>query len=310
VSEKANPARVGSFVVGAVILFIGGLVAFGSGRCFQSTVPVMLYFEGNVNGLDVGAPVKFRGVEVGRVTQIRLRFEPAAGSVEIPVLIELDQRKLESAGVPTMDRGAIERAVENGLRARLETQSLLTGLLFVQLDFYPDQLGHMSTTADGGLVQIPTLPTALEEAQNTLAALAEKLGEIDFAGLIDAFRDAAVAVRELAGSGETESTIASINQAVKSVQRLTDSLNQKVGPVGDSLRATSQQTEATVKELESVARSARELLEPESPLAVRLSQALQEITAAARSLRTLADSLERDPSAIVRGRSTPERKQP
>jgi paraquat-inducible protein B len=309
VSERANPTRVGSFVVGAVILFIGGLVAFGSGRCFQSTIPVMLYFEGNVNGLDVGAPVKFRGVEVGRVTQIRLRFEPAGGSIDIPVLIELDQRKLESAGVPVLDRAALESAVENGLRARLETQSLLTGLLFVQLDFFPDQIGHLADVSDGGLLQIPTLPTALEEAQNTLTALAEKIGDIDFAGLIDAFRDAAEAVRELAGSGETESTIASINEAVKSVKRLTESLNAKVGPVGDSLRATSQQTEATVKELETVARSARELLEPESPLAVRLSQALTEITAAARSMRTLADSLERDPSAIVRGRATPERKQ-
>src|SRR5262245_19744533 len=208
-----------------------------------------------------------------------------------------------------MGRETLKQAVSNGLRARLESQSFLTGLLFVQLDFTPETAGHVSGERDG-LPEIPTLPTAFEEAQSTLKELADKLETIDFAGLIDAFRDAAVAVRELAGSGETESTIASINDAVKSVQRLTDSMNQKVGPVGDSLRNTSQQTEATVKELEAVARSARELLDPESPVAVRLSQALQEITAAARSMRTLADSLERDPSAIVRGRATTEPRKP
>jgi paraquat-inducible protein B len=310
VSERANPTRVGSFVVGAVILFIGGLVAFGSGRCFRSTAPVMLYFEGNVNGLDVGAPVKFRGVEVGRVTQIRLRFEPTAASVEIPVLIELDQQKLEASGVDvTMDRETLKQAVDNGLRARLESQSFLTGLLFVQLDFYPDQPGHFGGVKDG-LPEIPTLPTTLEEAQATLKELAAKLDEVDFAGLIDAFRDAALAVRELAGSGEAESTIASINQAVRSVQKLTETLNSQAGPVGKSLRETSDQTTATVKQLEEVARSARELFEPESPLAIRLSQALQEITAAARSLRTLADSLERNPSAIVRGRAPAEERKP
>ena len=307
-SQRVNPSLVGGFVVGAITLLVVAVTVFGSGRCFRPTAPVMLYFEGNVNGLDVGAPVKFRGVEVGRVTQIRLRFEPNGTTVEIPVLIELDQAKLEASGVDvTMSREALKQAVANGLRARLEAQSFLTGLLFVQLDFYPDTEGHRGGEKDG-LPEIPTLPTAFEEAQTAVKQLASKLDTVDFAGLIDAFRDAAIAVRELAGSGETGSTIASINDAVKSVQRLTDSLNQKVGPVGDSLRDTSQQTEATVKELEAVARSARELLDPESPVAVRLSQALQEITAAARSLRTLADSLERDPSAIVRGRAAGERK--
>jgi len=303
VSRSASPALVGGFVVGAIALFVLALVVFGSGRCFRQAIPVALYFEGNVNGLDVGAPVKFRGVEVGRVRRIMLRFEQAPASVDIPVHIELDADKLVSAGIEgSFDRQMLDDAVANGLRARLESQSLVTGLLFVQLDFFPDAPGHVAQDT-GDLLVIPTLPTAFEQAESAFRQIMAKLDEVDFAGLIEAFRDAAQAVRQLAGSSETESTIVSINEAVKSVRRLADSLERDVAPLGRSLRATSEQTSATVKEVEAAARSARELLEPDSPLSVRLTQALQELTLAARSLRTLADSLERDPSVLVRGRS-------
>jgi paraquat-inducible protein B len=303
VSRRASPTLVGGFVLGAAALFVLALAVFGSGRCFRQAIPVALFFQGNVNGLDVGAPVKFRGVEVGRVRKIMLRFEQTPASVDIPVHIELDADKLVSAGIEaSFDRRTLDDAVANGLRARLESQSLVTGLLFVQLDFFSDAPGHVGESA-AGLPVIPTLPTAFEQAQSAFRQIMAKLDEIDFAGLIDAFRDAADAVRQLAGSSETESTIASINEAVKSVRRLADSLERDVGPLGRSLRATSEQTSATVKELEAAARSARDLLEPDSPFSVRLTQALQELTLAARSLRTLADSLERDPSALVRGRA-------
>jgi paraquat-inducible protein B len=307
-SRRADPTLVGAFVVGALVLLIAGIVVFGSGRFFKQSVPVLLNFEGNVNGLDVGAPVKFRGVEVGRVKRIRLRFEPTAENIDIPVLIELDQDQLESAGVEVaLGRTTLHEAVKNGLRARLESQSLVTGLLFVQLDFYPDQEGHVGEE-QAGLPVIPTLPTALEEAQTAFKQILRKLDEIDFAGLIDAFTDAAEAARELLGSSETESTISSINNAVRSVQRLTDTLNRDVGPLSESLQKTSKQTNETVQELEAAARSVRDMLDPESPFSVRLTQTLQELTAAARSMRQLADTLDQNPSSLVRGRSTEPRK--
>jgi paraquat-inducible protein B len=302
VSKHANPTAIGAFVLGALALVVLALVVLGSGRLFEQSYPFVLYFEGNVNGLNVGAPVKFKGVEIGSVISILMRFDQNPEDIHIPVFIAIDARKMASAGVaPNFEDEAMKAAIARGLRARLESQSLLTGLLFVQLDFHPSTPAHFVGSGDK-VQEIPTLPTAIEEAQSALKSAIARLDKVDITGLIDEAKGAAASANELLSSDQTRDAVASLDAALKSFQRLSVTLDTEVRPVAQSLQGTSRRADATAAEIEKAAQSVRTLLAPDSPLAVRLVQTLEDVSAAAQAIRRLADTLERDPSALVRGR--------
>ena len=183
-SRRANPMWVGAFVLGAAALAVAAIAVFGSGRLFRETHAFVLYFQGSVNGLNIGAPVKFKGVEVGSVKRIMVRFEQTAGEVSIPVFIELDAEKLARAGVHVeFSPDAIHTAVDQGLRGRLEAQSLVTGLLFVNLDYFPETPARF-VGVSGGLPEIPTLPTTIEEATQVVKQIVERLGQLDLEAMV------------------------------------------------------------------------------------------------------------------------------
>jgi paraquat-inducible protein B len=302
VSKHANPTAIGAFVVGAVALVLLALVVLGSGRLFEKSYPFVLYFEGNVNGLNVGAPVKFKGVEIGSVISILMRFDQNPEDIHIPVFIAIDARKMASAGVaPNFEAEAMKAAIDRGLRARLESQSLLTGLLFVQLDFHPHTPANFVGSGDK-VQEIPTLPTAIEEAQSALKSAIASLDKVDVTGLVNEVKDAAASANDLLSSQQTKDAVVSLDAALKSFRKLSATLDTEVRPVAQSLRGTSQRADATAEEIEKAAQSVRTLLAPDAPLAIRLVQTLEDVSAAAQAIRRLADTLERDPSALVRGR--------
>src|SRR6516165_6379361 len=140
-NKKISPTMIGAFVVGALALIVIAILVFGSGRLFRQTREFVLYFDNSVNGLHAGAPVKIKGVEVGSVKDIRLQLERGK-EAKIPVIIEIDLEKFISRGAiiaaqTAMDREALQKAiVDRGLRGQLEMESLVTGLLFVSLDFF------------------------------------------------------------------------------------------------------------------------------------------------------------------------------
>lgn len=302
-SRRANPTWVGAFVLGAVILAVLAVGLFGSGRLFREAHPFVLYFTGSVNGLDPGAPVKFKGVEVGSVQRIMVRFERTAGEVSIPVYIELDAEKLARAGAQVeFTPDAMRTAVEQGLRGRLESQSLVTGLLFVNLDYFPETPAKRVGTGDWP-PEIPTLPTTIEQATQVAKEIVERLGEIDLEALVKSATETLDALRDLAGSKEARSAVASLDETLASLRDLSQSLDRTIGPLGESLRTTAQETQRLEEQLARTLGAVQQIVQPGSPLTQQLGVALQDVSAAARSVRALADSLERNPGAIVRGRS-------
>jgi paraquat-inducible protein B len=303
-SRRANPTWVGAFVLGALALAVVAVAVFGSGRLFRETHPFVLYFTGSVNGLDPGAPVKFKGVEVGSVQRIMVRFERTAGEVSIPVFIELDAEKLARAGAQVeFTPEAMQTAIEQGLRGRLESQSLVTGLLFVNLDYYPETPVRRVGAADGWPPEIPTLPTTIEQATQVVKDIVERLGQIDLEALVSSATGTLEALRELAGSPEARGALASLDETLASLRELSRRLDQTIGPLGESLRSTAQETQRLEEQLSRTLGAVQQIVQPGSPLTQQLATALQDVSAAARSVRALADSLERNPGAIVRGRS-------
>ncbi len=148
-SAKANKSLIGAFVLGATALAVAGVVIFGSGRFFRKPHMFVMYFPGSVKGLNVGAPVMFRGVKVGQVTDMKVNFYGKELNILIPVYIELDPRTdvLVSGDVP---KGQYLKAlIKKGLRAQLQMQSFITGQLLIDLDFHPGKPAATSLPAGG-----------------------------------------------------------------------------------------------------------------------------------------------------------------
>lgn len=321
--RKANPALVGAFVVGAIALAVVGLVVFGSGQMFKHTFKFVCFFPGAVDGLNIGAPVKFKGVEIGSVTDIRLRLEgqkavdalQVSQGVRIPVMIEIDNDKLVGRGTKGLqDPGRLKHTIDLGLRAQLASQSLVTGLLFVQLDFKPDTEATLVLPPDSELREIPTIPTSMEQIQSAAQQIIHKLEDMHFEELVKSATETVDGINKVVNSPGLQRTIealpetvANINQAVTSLRDLTVSLDHKEGPLLESVKVTSDKTGAALEQARATLQSLQALIDPNAPLANRLISSLQEISDAARSVRLLADYLERNPSAVVRGKEVPEK---
>ena len=158
--KKANPAIVGAFVLGAVALAVLGVLVFGSGRWFRTTIDSVMYFPGSVDGLSNGAPVKFKGVDIGTVTNIQLVLTTGkkGPTARIPVYVRLDPSKIVTTGDVQFPNDSVrEELINRGMRAQLQSQSLLTGLLFIQLDFFPDTPVTYVLKQPSDPPEIPTL---------------------------------------------------------------------------------------------------------------------------------------------------------
>ena len=154
-SVRANATAVGAFVLGAIAIMAGIVIVFGSGMLFRDASRYVIFFTDSLEGLSVGAPVKYRGVQVGSVTDIRAVFQPDRAAVDIPVVIELDRRSV----VESDDGEAIMAPlIQQGLRARLDLVSIITGQLYVQLNIFPGAPVR-DFPNDTGYPQIPSIPS-------------------------------------------------------------------------------------------------------------------------------------------------------
>lgn len=315
----ANTILIGAFVIGAVALVVAGIILFGS-RGFLSQRPVyVMYFEGSVKGLNEGAPVVFRGVRVGWVKSISLRFDPDAASVHIPVLVEIDPGTITGAqGRPEQQR-YFGQLIDQGLKAQLQLQNVLTGQLVIALDFYPDRPVRL-VDKDSRYPEIPTIPSSLEQFTRTI----ENLPIEEMAGkLVSALEG----IEEAARSEDLRKSISSLNLALQDMRELISRVDSQVGPVSTGLadaiadiRQLVSAIEGSVEEMRSgmgrtleSAQAAASRAEKafgsiegaasgDFSVVEQLSLTLEEISAAAESVRNLADYLDRHPEALLRGR--------
>lgn len=304
-SRRANPTAIGLFVLGAIALSVTAAVMFGAGLLARPKAAFILYFPESVNGLDVGAPVKFKGVQLGRVTQILLGFGQSPEANDVAVLVEIDEKaygEKTNRIVDLSDRERVGTAIERGLRARLESQSLVTGLLYIELGFHPGAPAVYRQSGDA-YMEIPTIPSNLEEiVDRTMHAIA-RISDIPFEELVGAFTGLAKSLDGFVNDPKLRDTIASLDGAAREAEDLLRTVRGEVKPVSRGLHSTSEEARQALAELRAFARSADGLTREGSPLRFQLSNTLSELANAARALRVLADSLERDPQALLRGRN-------
>jgi phospholipid/cholesterol/gamma-HCH transport system substrate-binding protein len=314
-SRKANPTLIGAFVLGGVLLAVAAVVVFGSGRLFRDTRSFISFFDGSVAGLEVGAPVKFRGIDVGEVSDILLDVpgvQRELGDVRIAVVYELDRKQLEARGatVRLSDPFNIDTLRALGIRAELSTESLVTGRKFIALDLDPANPVQSQSVRGTPYPEIPAVNTGLDRIQEQLQGIIKDLGTVRLDELVNVATQALGQIGTVASSPELASAIKSLpgavqnlNTTVGKLQTLMSSVDSSLVPMRDGILATAQQTTTTMQRMESTMKSVGATLQPESPASVRFEQAMTELSAASRALRALADYLQQNPSALVRGKS-------
>ncbi len=177
-SKKANPKLIGAFVVGGIALAVGVVAVFATGRFFQETEEFVVFFDQSVQGLQVGAPVGFRGVQVGAVTKIVVEYNLETDDIRVPVIFELFSERIQTVGTETRtDAEQSSQLIERGLRAQLQVQSLVTGQQTIQLDFFP---GAPLTYAGGveGIEEFPAIPSSMAQIQDSIEDLAAGAPEL------------------------------------------------------------------------------------------------------------------------------------
>lgn len=346
-SRQANKTVIGAFVIGAVVLVVAGILIFGSGRLFSTGVRFVMFFDGSVGGLSNGAPVVFRGVQVGRVIQVQMRFDAEKMNVKIPVIVEIEPDRVIWVGTQpqTNTEAYIAEMVNRGMRARLQLQSVLTGMLMVELDFHEGKPARLNDTIMP-YPEIPTIPAKWEE-------LAQTLTQLPITELISKLTLSIEGIERTVNRPEVAESISNLNLALKEVRTLFQNIDRRTEPLAEGLGKTitgvdqllnntdrridrvSTGIESTVKEMRDllanvngkidilshditqtagVARNAMRRMDGtlssvqgvvshHSQLPYELSQTLNELAAAARSIRTLADYLEQYPDALLRGKT-------
>jgi paraquat-inducible protein B len=317
-TERAKARQIGAFVFGALVLAIATVAVLGSNRLFRKSHPFILVFRGNVNGLRVGAPVKIKGVTIGAVTYIGLRLNiglesvtSSSGGIQIPVLIEIDERRvMRDTGTSGLSiEEDVRRAVRQGLRAQLALESFLTGILYIDLDMHPGAPENYAMPPDSTPPEIPTVKRTFEQAQAAAARIIAQLDKIQLDQLFTTANQTLAALGDLARSPNIRTALVSFKQTqtsigdtVRSIRGLTEHVDRQVGPISASFEKSAYDIDAAVQRAEVALEHLQGGFQPDAPLVYRANQALENVSAAARSLRDLSDYLQRNPSAIVRGR--------
>lgn len=302
-SRRANPVAIGAFVVGAVVLLVVGIMAFGSGAFLQDTTTYVMFFGGDVSGLRVGAPVTFRGVPLGTVTDIRATLQRRGERVEtrIAVYAELQEGAIdigEDMPSPGREHEGYRLLIDNGLRAQLQWQSLVTGQLFVQLDFHPDEPA-IFVGGDRDVLEIPTIPTPLEIVTRSARRVLERLGELPLEEIVENLNRSLEGAGKLLNARSTQDAIENLDAAVEEWTKVAGGIGGRVDELADRI----EETLATARVAIDEARGTLGALSDDSELRYEVATLLREATEAARALRTLAETLERNPESLLTGKS-------
>ena len=331
-SKQVNKTVIGAFVMSAFALLIAGLIALGSGKFLVDDKTVVMFFQGSIKGLDIGAPVMFRGVKIGSVSDIRIKLLPTDLDVWIPVYVNLEPARFADKWDDNTrkklvnGKGLLDEFIQHGLRAQLQLLSMVTGKLCVTLDFYPDKPAVL-THLEADFSEIPTIPTNFQEITDSATRIIEEMKQLPLEELFSATTEVLQGINKILNSLEDGDAIGSLNQTLSDIRNLMKNIDNQVKPVGADLSGAVRDIRelvnniddqvppltAEIREVAGTARSAllqatetlnttRDVLSESSPLRHELITTLESLSAAARSLQILAEFLQQHPESLLRGK--------
>jgi paraquat-inducible protein B len=263
---------------------------------YTEKVHYILHFNESIRGLTVGAPVEFRGIKIGQVVDIKSEFDMEKTSPRITVLIETEPQRWKVADT-ALSRTAddakknISKLVAKGLRAQLKTGSLLTGQLFVDIDFHPDA-PKAELIYGEKFPELPTIPAPLQIITARVNNLLSKIETVPIKQIGKDLGDTLQNVKRLSESKELLETVQALNETLQQTRQLVQNLDSNVAP---AISSTLDQAQKTLVSVEGA-------LGQDSPLQHEMRRALKELAEAARSIRILTDYLERHPDALIYGK--------
>jgi paraquat-inducible protein B len=319
-SQKANPTAIGLFIVLGVALGIGALLLFSSGKLFRPREKYIVYFDSSLQGLNPGAPVKFRGVTIGAVAEVLIAHNQATNDYAMPVIIEVDRALAQSKSDKFLMRGddTVKELVEHGLRAKLEAESLVTGLLYVELAINPKAEPPYFHQLTPEYSEIPAEPTDIQQLlsnlarldiggisdklTNLLTRLESTLNELNVREINHGITNLLGSAERFIASPELTNSAAELKLALGEIRTLVRRLDSRVEPVADGMTNTLAQAQQTLTELQRGVQAVTSMVEPGAPLRADLRESLEQIGQAAAAISDLAEFLQRHPNAMLTGK--------
>ena len=283
------------------------------------------YFPGPVHGLMAGTSVQMKGIEVGHVREVRLRYVPATASLETPVTIEIDPRKLEIGVSQSTTKEELRatmndvlgKLVQKGMRATLMTSLVLPGASGVSLDTVARPgTGRLITTTEPPIIPAASSGSGLEGALSAVGDIAGRIRDLPIEEIAGHLRNTAQRLDTLVHDPTLDDSLKRLNRSLADVEKITATTRENVGPIEKSLRNTAANAEAasqkvgpivdslrnTAASAEAAAKRAQELMGSQPRQNYDLGTLIKELTRAAEAVRGMASYLEENPDALLKGR--------
>lgn len=321
-SARHHPRLVGAFVLGAVFLVLVAILALSSADWFKARSLFTVFFPGSVKGLNAGSPVTFRGVRVGEVKEVSAVLTGARQpAIQIEVVVEIVgdvvkvpermSRPFEGLATEALAKALIER----GIRARMQSASLLTGQRYIDLDFLPGEPARFAGL-NPRYPELPTTPTAIEKLSEKAGDFMDKLADLPLDEMLEDVRQAIRSARELLGSPEVKGTFASADRAFKNVEpllkearvavadadALLKDLKAEVDQTGPAARESLDRLRATLERAERSMESLDSTLKAADDSRLDAARMLNELAQTLAVMRNLVEYIQTHPEAVVLGK--------
>jgi paraquat-inducible protein B len=322
--KTSNPTTLGVFLVLGLALSAAGVLAFSSGSLFHPQLKAILYFDGSLKGLNPGAPVKFRGVTIGKVDQVLIRHNQGRDDYAMPVIIAVDKKLVQAKSDENLQIGNQTRLNENirrGLRGRLDAESLVTGVLYVSLDMLPDGPAPVFHQLRPEYSEMPTVPSQVQQLLANLehfdlpgistkltaflSRLDTSLGHLDLPSINAGVTNLLGAANRFLATPDLTNSVVSLRRTLNRTETLLTRIDGHVDPLADNLGNTLFEAQKTLAEVRRAAQNLSDLLGPDNSFGSDLTQALEQLGNAGRAIADLAEFLERNPNALLAGRKKP-----
>src|SRR5262245_25666656 len=290
--SKINPTTIGAFVVGAIVLVIAGVLLFGGGKFFQEKTPFVLFFESSVEGLNVGAPVIFRGVQIGQVKEISAIADPQTFDVRIRVIVELVRGviKLGEEGQRLQHlRQGVEELIQKGARATLRMQSFVTGLLYVAIDFFPDTPVRL-LGLDPAYTELPTIPSDMDQLKSTLQEGMAEIKKLPLGAVVAEALTVLQRIKALLELPELKQALVTLHGVMTDARQLLYKADGQVEVLGPKLAGTAETASKALETLRVTLLDAQKLVRDVDSQVAPLAGGAKETLTSAKDALTAARS--------------------